>query len=83
MNGQQARSTVPDIINRLVNFQLRDVHMPDPRDVSLELHAHDILQGRVLDLTDSGATRDAFVVVEIDGVAGPVIVPMERIIGVI
>lgn len=74
---------VPDIINRLVNFRLRDVYMPDPRDVSLELHAHDILQGRVLDLSDSGSTRDAFVVVEIDGVADHVIVPMERIIGVI
>ena len=72
-----------DIKNRLVNFKMRDVYMPDPRDVSLELHAHDILQGRVLDLTDSGVTRRAFVVVEIEGMAAHVIVPMERIIGVV
>ena len=72
-----------DIRNRLVNFEMGDIYMPDPRDVSLELHAHDILQGRVLDLTDSGTTRRAFVVVEIDGVAGHVIVPMERVISVV
>lgn len=74
---------MPDIINRLVNFKLRDVHLPDPREISLELHANDILQGRVLDLTDSGITQHAYAVVEIEGVAGHVIVPMERIIGVV
>ena len=72
-----------DIRNRLVNFKMRDVYMPEPRDISLALHAHDILQGRVLDLTDSGATKRAFAVVEIEGFAGHVIVPMEHIIGVL
>ena len=74
---------MPDIINCLVNFKLRDVYLPDPRDLSLELHANDILQGRVLDLTDSGSTQHAYAVVEIEGIAGHVIVPMERILGVV
>jgi hypothetical protein len=62
---------------------MRDVHMPDARDVCLELHANDILQGRVLDITDSGATKRAFAVVEIEGVERHVIVPMEQIISVL
>lgn len=72
-----------DIRNRLVNFKLRDVHIPDARDVSLELHASDILQGRVLDITDSGTTKRAFAVVELEGVQRHVIVPMELIISVL
>ena len=72
-----------DIRNRLVNFKMRDVYMPEPRDISLALHAQDILQGRVLDLTDSGATKRAFAVVEIEGYDGHVIVPMEHILGVL
>lgn len=72
-----------DIRNRLVNFKMRDVYMPDARDVSLELHAGDILQGRVLDLTDSGATKRAFVVVEVEGIGRHVIVPMDHIISVV
>ena len=74
---------VPDIIKCLVTFKLRDVYLSDPRDLSLELHANDILQGRVLDLTDSGVTHHAYAVVEIEGVAGHVIVPMDRILGVV
>jgi hypothetical protein len=72
-----------DIRNRLVNFKMRDVYLPDARDVSLELHAGDILQGRVLDLTDSGTTKRAFAVVEVEGVGRHVIVPMELIISVV
>ena len=62
---------------------MRDVYMPEPRDFSLALHAHDILQGRVLDFSDSGSTKRAFAVVEIEGFAGHVVVPVEHIIGVL
>jgi hypothetical protein len=75
--------SVPDIRNRLVNFRIRDVYIPDPREVLVELYANDILQGKVLDLTDSGSAKRAFAVVEVDGVAHHVIVPMERILGVL
>ena len=72
-----------DIKNRLVNFKMCDVYMPEPRDFSLALHSQDILQGRVLDLSDSGSTKHAFAVVQIEGFAGHVVVPMEHIIGVL
>jgi len=74
---------VPDIRNRLVNFKVRDVYIPDAREILVELYGNDILQGRVLDLTDSGTAKRAFAVVEVEGVSHHVIVPMERILGVL
>ena len=73
----------PNIRNRLVNFKICDVYIPDPREILVELYANDILQGRVLDLTDSGTDKRAFAVVEVEGIGRHVIVPMERILGVL
>ena len=75
--------SVPDIRNRLVNFKIRDVYIPDPREILVELYANDILQGRVLDLTDTGPAKQAFVVVKVEGVSRHVIVPIERILSVL
>jgi len=75
--------TVPELLNRLVNFKVRDVYIPDAREVLVELYGNDILQGRVLDLSDSGGAKQAFVVVEVEGVKSHVIVPMECILGVL
>jgi len=41
------------------------------------------MQGRVLDLSDSGVAKRAFVVVEVEGVKNHVVVPMECILGVL
>jgi hypothetical protein len=75
--------SVPDIRDRLVNFKIRDVYIPDPREILVELYANDILQGKVLDLTDTGSAKQAFVVVEVEGVGRHVIVPIERILSVL
>jgi hypothetical protein len=77
------RRSVPDIRNRLVNFKVRDVYMPDPREVLMDVFGNNILQGRVLDLTDSGASKRAYAVVEVAGVDHHLVVPMERILGVL
>lgn len=74
---------VPDIRNRLVNFRICDVYLPDARDLLVELHGNDVLQGKVLDLTDSGAAKQAYAVVEVEGMSHHIIVPMERILGVL
>jgi hypothetical protein len=47
----------------------------------MELHGRDLLQGRVIDMSDSGAQQEAFAVVEVEGLAQPVVVPMNRIRG--
>jgi hypothetical protein len=47
--------------------------------VLLDLHGNDLLVGRVVDLSDSGMQKEAFVVVEVEGIAELMIVPIERI----
>jgi hypothetical protein len=43
------------------------------------LHADEVVTGRVVDVSDSGATPNAFVVVEIMGLEQPVVVPVRDI----
>jgi len=49
----------------------------------MELHGKDLLQGRVIDLSDSGNQSEAFAVVEVDGLTQPVVVPVKHIKGII
>jgi hypothetical protein len=49
----------------------------------MELHGKDLLQGRVIDLSDSGNQNEAFAVVEVEGLSQPVVVPVKHIKGII
>lgn len=68
-----------DLRNRWVRFKVLDIYYPDPIKVLADLHGNEILTGKVLDLSDSGMQKDAFIVVKVEGVEEPVIVPVERI----
>lgn len=72
-----------ELRNRWVHFKIRDVYIPDPAKVLFDMYGDDLLQGRVTDLSDSGTTDGVFVVVELEGIDQPVIVPLERILGVL
>jgi hypothetical protein len=63
--------------NRWVRFRIMDVYIPDPRHLLMKLHGHDILRGRVIDLSDNGT--DVFMVIDVEGLDEPVIVPAGRI----
>lgn len=76
-------TTSVELKDRWVNFRIRDVYLPDPRIVLEELFGSDLLQGRVLDLSDSGPAREAFAVVRVEGLNQPVVVPVNRILGVV
>jgi len=69
-----------DLQNQRVQFKIRDIYHPDPTKVLMDLHIDDFLTGIVVELTDSGTQIDAFVVVEVEGIEEPVIVPVERIL---
>jgi hypothetical protein len=71
-----------ELRNQWVRFRIRDVYIPDPENLLLELHGNDLLQGRVIDLSDSGLQAEAFAVVEVEGISQPVIVPVGRILGI-
>ena len=55
--------------------------MPDPAQILMELHGDDVLQGKIIDSSDSGFQQNVFAVVEVEGLAQPVVVPMNRIRG--
>lgn len=72
-----------ELKNRWVNFRIRDVFIPDPQKLLIDLYGDDLLQGRVMDLSDSGRQEEVFAVVEVEGVNQPVIVPVARILSVL
>jgi hypothetical protein len=72
-----------ELKDRWVHFRIRDVYYPDPAQVLIDLHGNDVLLGKVIDLSDSGMQAEAFVVVEIEGIAQAVILPVERILGIL
>lgn len=69
--------------DRWVHFEIGDVCFPEPVQVLQELHGKDLLQGKVVDVSDSGSDAEAFVVVAVEGLAQPVVVPVRRVKGVV
>jgi hypothetical protein len=69
-----------DLKGEVVQFKIRDVYHPDPVEVLADLYGDDLLMGKVVDLSDSGMQKDAFAVVEVEGIAELIIVPVERIL---
>ena len=69
-----------DLRDQRVQFKIRDVYHPDPTQVLLDLHGDDLLTGKVVALSDSGMQKEAFVVVEVEGIEELIIVPVERIL---
>lgn len=71
-----------DLKNHSVSFRICDIFYPDCQQILFQLHGNDVLQGRVIDLSESGMTDGSFVELEVDGLVEKVIVPLERILGV-
>lgn len=71
-----------DLRNQWVSFRIRDVYLPDPQQILLEIHGNDLVKGKVADLSDYGMQRDAFAVIEVEGLNQPVIVPVDRLLDV-
>jgi hypothetical protein len=69
--------------NRLVHFRIRDVYYPEPQNVLAELHGDDLLQGRVIDVTDNQGREGAYAVIQVDGLEKPLIVAITRIMGAV
>ena len=69
--------------DQTVNFRICDVYLPDPATVAMDLYGENLLQGRVIDVSDSGEAESAFAVVKVEGIEQLVIVPADRILGVL
>jgi hypothetical protein len=59
---------------------LADIYLPDAVSVIYELHSNDLLRGKVIEMSDSGERKGAFVVVEVEEVGHHIIVPIDRIV---
>jgi hypothetical protein len=66
-----------------VNFRVRDVYMPEPEQVLQELHGNDILQGRVVAVSDNELHDGCFAVIEVQGAREPLIVPLKGIVSIL
>ena len=75
-----ANSAFETLKGRYVQFLVRDIHLPEPIVVLHELHAEEVLEGKVVDISDSGTEGGAFVVIEVNGLRQPCIVAVERIL---
>ena len=64
-----------------VNFKIEDIYVPPPDHILMKLHGSDVLQGKIIDSCDSGPLRNAFVVVEVEGLEEPLVVPAKCIKG--
>ena len=70
-----------DFRDQWVRFKICDVYHPDPTQILLDLHSNDLLVGRVVDVSDSGSQKEAFVIVQVEGIAVPIVVPVEHLLG--
>ena len=69
-----------DFRDQWVRFKICDVYHPDPTQILLDLHGNDLLIGKVVDVSDSGSRKEAFVIVKVEGIAASIIVPVERLL---
>jgi hypothetical protein len=72
-----------ELKDRWIHFKVCDVYIPDPEKLLIQLYGDDLIQGKVIDLSDSGTQQGRFAVVQVEGLEQPVIVPVERIRGVV
>jgi hypothetical protein len=73
-------ANIVDLIDQQVRFKVADIHTPHPLVVLYELHGSDLLEGRVVDLSDSGELKEVFAVVEVEQVRQFLIVPVARLV---
>jgi len=45
----------------------------------MQLHGKDILQGKIIDVSDGGTQNEAFDVVEVEGLSQPVVVATKNV----
>ncbi len=68
--------------NRWVRFRICDARVPERDEILRELHGRDLLQGRIVDLSDAGFEHGAFAVVEVSGLHRPVVVPVTKVLAI-
>lgn len=66
--------------NDTVQFLIRDIVHPRPAQVLFELFQQNCISGQVMAVTDGGQEPARFLVVYVEGLSEPVIVPTEKVL---
>jgi hypothetical protein len=64
---------------RVVRFSIRDIRFPTVDDVLKALYVENIVEGKVVDVSDGGTDENRFVVVRLEKLEQPVVVPVAKI----
>jgi hypothetical protein len=73
------KTTPMDLLNCVVKFRKRDVFLPEPREVLLELHGDEFIKGKIVGFSDSGSMRQEFAIIEVTGLARPLMVRVQQV----
>lgn len=74
-------ATPVELRNRWVHFKISDVHIPEPAQLLHDLYGNHLLQGRVREMSTAAGQR--YAVVDVEGIPTPVIIAIDRILGVL
>jgi hypothetical protein len=64
-------------------FRISLAKIPDPTQILMELHGRDLLEGKIVDHSDSSAQEDSYAVVEVEGLSHLVGVSSRLIKGIL
>jgi len=67
--------------NKLVHFRIRDVYIPEPKELLMKLHGDDLLQGTVLDISGDPSSSELYAVLKVPNLDQQLIVPVAQILG--
>jgi len=74
------RQTRTDLLlNTTKVFRLKDIFFPESDDVMNRTTPDLKLRGRIIDFSDSGGSKKEYAIIQVEGIDGPVIVPVEKL----
>jgi hypothetical protein len=74
--------TVLNLIHHRARFRICDVCIPDAGELLATLYGEQIVEGTIIDVSESGERHQGFAVVQLVGVEKPIVVPIELIVSV-
>jgi len=80
INSGGLKASRVNLLNQTVKFRKRDVFWPEPAEMLLDLHGNDPLEGTIVALCDNDSERDAYVVIKVEGIARPLMVPTDHVV---
>jgi hypothetical protein len=71
-----------ELVKRQVQFRIRDIYYPDPREVLNRLLGDSILEGQVMEVTDNDEGK-RYAIVQVAGLEDTVLIAVDRITKVV